>query len=57
MFLKIINQIRCIMLKDTHNHKTSPAQILDIIPRYRYFNKEMIRDLMFFMNCKVALII
>ncbi len=53
-FLKTINQVRCTTLKDTHNHETSSAQISDVIPKYRYFNEEMIQDLTFFMDCKVA---
>ena len=32
----------------------SPTQISDVIPRYRHFNEEMIQDLTFFMDCKVA---
>jgi len=53
-FLKTVNQIRCTTLKDAHNHETSLAHILDIIPRYRHFNEEIIWDLTFFMDCKVA---
>ena len=53
-FLKTINQIRCTLLKGTHNHKTNPTQIPNVIARYRRFSKEMIQDLNFFMDCKVA---
>ncbi len=53
-FLKTINQVRYTTLKNTHNHEMSPIQISDVIPRYRHFNEEMIRNLTFFMDCKVA---
>ncbi|CAG8534739.1 20068_t:CDS:2 [Gigaspora rosea] len=32
---KTTHQIRCTTLKDTHNHKINPAQISDVIARYR----------------------
>jgi hypothetical protein len=37
-----------------HNHEVNPAQISHIIARYRRLNSEMIQDLKFFMDCKVA---
>ena len=39
-----------------HNHEVNPAQISHIIARYQHLNSEMIQDLKFFMDCKVALI-
>jgi len=53
-FPKTINQIRCTLLKGTHNHETNPTQVPNVIARYRRFSKEMIQDLNFFMDCKVA---
>jgi 2-iminoacetate synthase ThiH len=47
-------QIGCTTLKDVHNHEVNPAQISHIIARYRCLNSEMIQDLKFFMDCKVA---
>jgi len=41
-------------LKGTHNHETNPIQVPNVIARYRRFSKEMIQDLNFFMDCKVA---
>ena len=56
-FPKIANQVRCTMLKGTHNHETNPAQISNVIARYRHFSKEMVQDLKFFIDCKVTPII
>jgi hypothetical protein len=53
-FPKSAYQIECITLKDVHNHEVNPAQISHIIARYRRLNSEMIQDLKFFMDCKVA---
>src|SRR5581483_6426137 len=53
-FPKSAHQIGCTTLKDVHNHEVNPAQISHIIARYRHLNSEMIQDLKFFMDCKVA---
>ena len=53
-FPKSANQVRCTTLEGTHNHETNPAQISNVIAIYRHFSKEMIQDLTFFMDCKVA---
>jgi hypothetical protein len=53
-FPKSAYQIGFTTLKDVHNHEVNPAQISHIIARYRRLNSEMIQDLKFFMNCKVA---
>jgi len=47
-------EIKCTTLNNVHNHEVNPAQIPHVIPRYRHFNDEMIQDLKFFMDCKVA---
>ena len=56
-FPKIANQVRCTMLEGTHNHETNPVQISNVIARYRHFSEEMVQDLKFFIDCKVAPII
>ncbi|GBC42719.2 hypothetical protein GLOIN_2v1481191 [Rhizophagus irregularis DAOM 181602=DAOM 197198] len=53
-FPKSAHQIGCTTLKDVHNHEVNPAQISHIIARYRRLNSEMIQDLKFFSDCKVA---
>jgi hypothetical protein len=56
-FPKTAHHVKCTTLKDIHNHETNPAQISHVIARYRHFNGEIIQDLQFFMDCKVAPII
>ncbi|CAB5309920.1 unnamed protein product [Rhizophagus irregularis] len=53
-FPKSAHQIGCTTLKDVHNHEVNPAQISHIIARYRRLDSEMIQDLKFFSDCKVA---
>ncbi|CAG8651765.1 11622_t:CDS:2, partial [Scutellospora calospora] len=53
-FPKTTQQIKCTTLKDMHNHPVNPVQISDVIARYRRFNNEMIQDIEFFLDCKVA---
>ncbi|CAB4423154.1 unnamed protein product [Rhizophagus irregularis] len=53
-FPKSAHQIGCTTLKDVHNHEVNPAQISHIIARYRRLNSEMIQDLKFFSDCKIA---
>ncbi|CAB5359713.1 unnamed protein product [Rhizophagus irregularis] len=47
-------RVKCTILKDVHNHEINPAQVSHVIARYRRFSEEMIQDLKFFMDCKVA---
>ncbi|CAG8673550.1 19883_t:CDS:2 [Racocetra fulgida] len=47
-------QIKCTTLKNTHSHQINPAQVSDISARYRCFSDEMIQDINFFLECKVA---
>ena len=56
-FPKMANQVKCTSLKDIHNHEVNPTQLPHIIARYRRFDNEMIKDLKFFLDCKVAPII
>ncbi|CAB5345802.1 unnamed protein product [Rhizophagus irregularis] len=56
-FPKTANQVKCTSLKDIHNHEVNPIQLPHIIARYRRFDNEMIKDLKFFLDCKVAPII
>src|ERR1051325_11522009 len=44
-------------VKRSHNHETNPAHVSNVIARYRHFSEEMIEDLKFFIDCKVAPII
>src|SRR3954468_1480055 len=53
-FPKSVYQIGCTTLKDVHYHEVNPTQISHIIARYRRLNSEMIQDLKFFIDCKVA---
>ncbi|CAG8832163.1 651_t:CDS:2, partial [Gigaspora margarita] len=53
-FPKTVHKVKCTTLKDIHNHEVNPAQICDIIARYRRFNEEMMQDIKFFSDCKVA---
>ncbi|CAG8762125.1 26005_t:CDS:1 [Dentiscutata erythropus] len=46
--------VKYTTLKDKHNHEVNSAQVFDIIARYRRFSKEMIQDIKFFLDCKVA---
>ena len=41
-------------MNNTHNHELNPEQISHIVARYRHFNDEMLQDLKFFLDCKVA---
>ena len=56
-FPKTAHQIKCTTLKDEHSHELIPNQIAHTIARYRRFNSNMIQDLEFFTNCKVAPIV
>ncbi|PKK57564.1 hypothetical protein RhiirC2_797799 [Rhizophagus irregularis] len=48
---------RC-SLNDSHNHELNSAQIAHLnASRYRQFNDDMMQDLAFFTDCKVALIV
>ena len=51
---KTEKQIRCTTLVDTHNHVLNPAQIVHLNARYCHFNDDMLQDLRFFTDCKVA---
>ncbi|EXX68572.1 hypothetical protein RirG_103920 [Rhizophagus irregularis DAOM 197198w] len=53
-FSKSAQHVKCTILKDVHNHEINPAQVSHVIARYRRFSEEMIQDLKFFMDCKVA---
>ncbi|KAF0560330.1 protein far1-related sequence 5-like [Gigaspora margarita] len=44
----------CMTLKDTHNHEINPAQISDVIARYQHFSDDILQDIKFFLDCKVA---
>ncbi|UZO16423.1 uncharacterized protein OCT59_007811 [Rhizophagus irregularis] len=50
-------QIRCTTLVDVHNHELNPTEIAHLNARYRQFNDDMVQDLRFFTDCKVAPII
>lgn len=54
---KTEQQIRCTTLVDVHNHELNPTEIAHLNARYRQFNEDMIQDLRFFTDCKVAPII
>src|ERR1051325_1394546 len=56
-FPKTAHQIKCTTLKDEHSHELNPNQVVHTIARYRHFNSDMVRDLEFFTNCKVAPIV
>ena len=56
-FPKTSYQVKCTTLKNEHNHEINPAQVPHIISRYRRLNNEMVQDLRFFSDCKVAPII
>ncbi|GBC13105.1 hypothetical protein GLOIN_2v1812649 [Rhizophagus irregularis DAOM 181602=DAOM 197198] len=47
---------RC-SLNDSHNHELNSAQIAHLNARYRQFNDDMMQDLAFFTDCKVAPIV
>ncbi|CAG8587222.1 13788_t:CDS:2, partial [Dentiscutata heterogama] len=51
---KTAHQVKCTTLKDKHNHEVISAQVFDIIARYRRLSEEMIQDIKFFLDCKVA---
>jgi hypothetical protein len=53
-FPKTADKVKCTTLKGTHNHEINPAQVVHIIARYRRLSGDMIQDLKFFMDCKVA---
>jgi hypothetical protein len=48
--------VKCTILKDVYNYEINTTQISYIIIKYQYFNKKMIQDLKFFIDCKVVLI-
>jgi hypothetical protein len=57
-FPKTEHQIKCTTLVDIHNHElVGPTQIAHINARYRQFNENMMQDLKFFTECKVAPIV
>jgi hypothetical protein len=48
-------QIKCTTLIDVHNHElVNLSQIAYLNAKYRHFNEDMIQDLKFFTDCKVA---
>ncbi|CAB5361318.1 unnamed protein product [Rhizophagus irregularis] len=51
---KTEQRIRCTTLIDSHNHELNSAQIAHLNARYRQFNDDMMQDLAFFTDCKVA---
>src|SRR5256885_8723863 len=53
-FPKSAYQVKCTTLKGVHNHEISSSQVYHFIARYRRLSDEMIQDLKFFMDCKVA---
>uniref|UniRef100_U9SG03 FAR1 domain-containing protein n=1 Tax=Rhizophagus irregularis (strain DAOM 181602 / DAOM 197198 / MUCL 43194) TaxID=747089 RepID=U9SG03_RHIID len=53
-FSKSAQHVKYTILKNVHNHEINPAQVSHVIARYRRFSEEMIQDLKFFMDCKVA---
>ena len=53
-FPKSAYQVKCTTLKGVHNHEISSSQVHHFIARYRRLSDEMIQDLKFFMDCKVA---
>lgn len=53
-FPKSAYQVKCTTLKGEHNHEINSSQVHHFIARYRRLNDEMIQDLKFFMDCKVA---
>ncbi|PKC56940.1 hypothetical protein RhiirA1_468749, partial [Rhizophagus irregularis] len=54
---KTEQRIRCTTLIDSHNHELNSAQIAHLNARYRQFNDDMMQDLAFFTDCKVAPIV
>src|SRR2546423_1289888 len=56
-YKKTENQMKCTTLVDAHNLELNPTQIVHLNARYRQFNDEMMQDLEFFTDCKVAPII
>jgi hypothetical protein len=51
---KLENRVKCTTLEDIHNHELIPTDIPHLNARYRQFNNEMMQDLKFFTECKVA---
>jgi hypothetical protein len=54
IFPKFAHQVKCTTLMDVYNHEINPAQITHVIARYRHFSNEMMQNLKFFLDCKVA---
>ncbi|CAB5391930.1 unnamed protein product [Rhizophagus irregularis] len=54
---KTEQRIRCTTLIDSHNHELNSTQIAHLNARYRQFNDDMMQDLAFFTDCKVASIL
>ncbi|CAB5171971.1 unnamed protein product [Rhizophagus irregularis] len=48
------NRVKCTTLEDIHNYELIPTDIPHLNVRYRQFNNEMMQDLKFFTECKVA---
>ncbi|UZO09312.1 uncharacterized protein OCT59_029544 [Rhizophagus irregularis] len=53
-FPKSAQRVKYTILKNVHNHEINPAQVSHVIAKYWRFSEEMIQDLKFFMDCKVA---
>ncbi|CAG8662539.1 13577_t:CDS:10 [Gigaspora margarita] len=57
---KVIDQnshrirVKCTTLVNTHNYEINPTQICNIVARYRRLSKEMIQDIKFYLEYKVA---
>src|SRR5213080_838217 len=54
IFSKSAYQVKCTTLKRIYNHEISFLQVHYFIARYRRFSDEIIQDLKFFIDCKVA---
>ncbi|CAG8624074.1 11694_t:CDS:2 [Dentiscutata erythropus] len=53
-FPKTSHEIKYTIFQNTHNHEINPGQVSDVIARYRRLNNEMVQDIKFFLECKVA---
>ena len=53
-FPKSSQQVKCTTLEEEHNHEINSSQVPHFIARYRRLNEEMVQDLKFFIDCKVA---
>ncbi|PKK56907.1 hypothetical protein RhiirC2_721566 [Rhizophagus irregularis] len=57
-FPKTAHCVKCTTIKDVHNHEiVNPSQVPHMITRYQRFSEEMMQDLQFFIDCKVAPIV